>query len=354
LGTKGGTMIRSHRSFSKTAGVALLVAALVSPSFAVAQSDEQRAAARALAGDGSKAFSEGRYKDCVDLFQRAESLVHAPPHLLYIARAEEKQGHLVRAREAYLKIIRERLPDTAPQAFRNAQSAATEEIKPIEPRIGFLTVQLTGGDASTVTVTMDGEAVPAALVGVSRPADPGDHKIEAKGGGFVAAPVSVHLAEGGRETVKLTLSAAPAEAPVLVSGRGVEAVKPEDTGDSKSKDSMRIASYAALGVGVLGMAGGTIFMLKSSSNRSDADKLYSEQCNPACDASDPAAQQVAELDDSARTAKTISIVSFVVGGLGLAAGGTLFFLSGKKEAPGQAFSIRPVVGLGSAGVTGSF
>ena len=117
---------------------------------------------------------------------------------------------------------------------------------------------------------------------------------------------------------------------------------------------MRTASYVSLGVGVVGVAAGTIFALSSSSKRSEADDLYAEHCNPACDVSDPAAQKVAELDDSAGTAKTLSIVSFVVGGLGLAAGGTLFFLSAKKEASAQAFSIRPVVGFGSAGVTGSF
>jgi len=337
----------------------VLSAALAAPSFAFAQSDEQRAAARTLAGDGSRAFQEGRWKDCVDLFQRAESLVHAPPHLLFIARAEEKQGHLVRAREAYLRIVREHLADTAPQAFRNAQAAATEEIKPIEPRIGFLTVRVTGGDASAVTVTMDGETVPAALVGVSRPADPGDHKLEAKGTGFVAAPVSVHLAEGGRESVSLVLTPAPVEASSAVAGRGIEAhdVQNDAPKSDDSKKTLRIASYAALGVGVLGVAGGTIFALKSKSNRADADSLYAAQCNPGCDESDSAAKKVADLDDSARSAKTLAIVSFVVGGLGLGAGATLFVLSNKKsesEPASAGVTIQPVIGLGSAGVIGKF
>jgi hypothetical protein len=354
-------MTRSyHRPFARlTLAAFLSTVAVATPERAFAQSDEQRAGARALAGDGAKAYAEGRWKDCVDLFTRAESLVHAPPHLLYLARAEAKQGHLVRAREAYLRIAREQLPDSAPPAFRNAQAAAAEEIKPIEPRIGSLTVQLTGGDPSAVTVTLDGVTVPAALVGVSRPADPGDHRIEAKGTGFVADPVNVHIADGGRESVTLALKATPSDAPVALPGRGIEAVdvsaNTQQDSDDKSKDTLRIASYAAAGVGVLGLIGGTVFALKSKSKRSDADSLYEKGCSAGCDASDPAAKQVSSLDDSARSAKTLSIVSFVVGGVGLAAGGTLFFLSNKhKETPQAAFSIQPVIGFGSAGVVGRF
>jgi hypothetical protein len=113
-------------------------------------------------------------------------------------------------------------------------------------------------------------------------------------------------------------------------------------------------------VGVLGLAGGTIFALKSKSNRADADDVYAKQCSAGCDTSDPGAKETASLDDSARSAKTLSIVSFIVGGVGLAAGGTLFFLSSKKEEPAASsagssgFTVTPVIGLGSAGVTGRF
>src|SRR5258706_10178573 len=79
-----------------------------------AQTDEERAGARAAATQGADAFSQNRYADALDLFARAESLVHSPSHLLYMARSLEKLGKLVRARETYLKITRERLEPTAP------------------------------------------------------------------------------------------------------------------------------------------------------------------------------------------------------------------------------------------------
>src|SRR5579883_2443273 len=48
---------------------------------------------------------------------RAEALVHAPTHLLYIARTEAKLGQLVEASETYARIQHEALAPDAPKAF---------------------------------------------------------------------------------------------------------------------------------------------------------------------------------------------------------------------------------------------
>src|SRR5688572_12247306 len=105
-------------------GAALLVSALTLGGRALGQTDEQRAAARSLATEGATAFNEGRYQDAVDMFTKAESLLHAPPHLLFLARSHAKLGQLVKAREAYMKVVKETLPPNASPAFRNAQSSA--------------------------------------------------------------------------------------------------------------------------------------------------------------------------------------------------------------------------------------
>ena len=336
-------------------------ALMLTVGFAGAQSDEQRAAARSLALEGAKACEEARWKECADLFQRAESIVHAPPHLLYQARAHEKLGHIVKARELYLKIARERLADNAPEAFRKAQAVSSESAQKLEPLIGYLTIKVEGGDPSSVTVTFDGEVLPAALVGVSRPVDPGEHKIEAKGATLAASPQVARIAEGARETITLTLepaaataAAAPEEAPAP---QASATAAPADSGADNGKKTLRIASFAALGVGVVGAAVGTIFALKSKSNRGDADALYAEQCTPQCFSDNPAAAEVASLDDSARSAKTLSIIGFAVGGVGIGAGVALFFLSRGHESPAATSTgkgVSPWVGLGSAGVSGRF
>jgi hypothetical protein len=335
---------------------------LTSPAFA--QTDEQRAGARTLATEGAQAFNEGRFKDAVDLFTKAESLMHAPPHLLFTARAHAKLGQFVKAREAYLKIVKEQLAPNAPQAFRDAQAAADEERKQVEPHIGRLTIKVEGAEgAKDLVVAVDGQPLPSVLLGVPQPTDPGDHTVTATATGFKAAPVTASLKDAGQAavTVKMTVDesapppAAPAAAPpsAPVAATAPSGAPPSDSG---SGNGLRIGSYVGFGVGAVGVALGTVFVLKSSSKRKDADKAATAldaQCGKLCDAESPEAKNVASLDDDARSAKTLGIVGYVVGGLGVAAGVTLFVLSNQKDDAKSAF-IAPYIGLGAVGVRGAF
>src|SRR5882672_8884200 len=108
---------------SALAGAALVGSLAVSQT-AFAQTDEQRSGARAAATQGAQAFSEKRWADAIDLFTRAESLVHSPVHLLYLARAYEKLGSLVKARESYIKITNEEQPAGAAQPMRTRKKSS--------------------------------------------------------------------------------------------------------------------------------------------------------------------------------------------------------------------------------------
>lgn len=338
----------------------LALALLTAAPLAGAQTDTERAGARAAAGEGLKAFKEGRHGDAIDLFTRAESLVHAPPHLLYIARANEKLGRLVRAREAYMKITREKLAADAPDAFRQAHTDAQQELSALEPRVPYLTISVKGDGASQAGVTLDDKVVPPALVGVPYPVDPGEYRIQASGKDVKSEVATVMIAEGKRETVELLLASAPgslppgassaagAADPASSSALGTSASV--DSG-SKSADSapgaMRIGAYVGLGVGVAGLAAGTIFALQSSGKRSDADDLCGANGCPKSKQ-----DEVNALDSDADSAATLATVGFIVGGVGVATGVTLFILSsGEKK---DSAAIRPWVGWGSAGVSGHF
>ena len=362
--TPGGALIRPLHLLLVAGSLALV------PARALAQTDEQRAAARALATDGATAFNEGRFKDAVDLFNRAEALVHATPHLLYLARSYDKLGRLVRAREAYLKIVKEPLAPNAPQVFQDTKNSAEQELRAIEPRLATLAIKVEGAEqAKDVAVLVDGAPIPAVLIGVSRPIDPGEHKIEAGATGFRAEPQTLKLAEGEKKSITLALIADP-NAKALVPGAepaaaaepAPEAGAPQsspvvDQGPSQppsGNSGLRIASYVAFGVGVVGLGAGTFFTLQSSSKRRDADAKF-EECGGAsgCTNNNPLSAEVAQLDDDARSALTLGIVGFAVGGVGLAAGTALFIMSSAGDSKESA-SITPFVGLGSAGVRGSF
>jgi len=332
-----------------------------------AQTDEQRAGARSLATEGASAFSDGRYKDAVDLFTKAETLMHAPPHLLYLARAHSKQGQFVKAREAYLRITKEQLAGNAPPAFRDAQSTAQKELNAINPKIGSLEIKVEGAEAAKdLSVKIDGNAIASVLVGVPQPIDPGEHRIEASATGFRAQPQTVRLGDGDKASTTLKLevdpNAAPAAAPGAAPGGQPGAAPPggavSDTSVSMDTTSsggngMRIGAYTAFGVGAVGLGLGTVFLLQASGKRSDADGLCNLP-NGGCPISKK--EEINNLDSDAKSASTLSVVGFAVGGVGVAAGVVMLLLAGKSESTTTSAQtiVYPWVGIGSGGVAGRF
>jgi hypothetical protein len=119
---------------------------------------------------------------------------------------------------------------------------------------------------------------------------------------------------------------------------------------------MRIGSYVAFGVGVVGLGVGTAFGLSAKSNYQKANDITNAECgagNADCALGDRFGEWQTASDD-ADSAKTLSLVGFIVGGVGVATGVTLFVLSsGKKEEPAAA-KVEPYLGVGALGVRGSF
>jgi hypothetical protein len=117
-------------------------------------------------------------------------------------------------------------------------------------------------------------------------------------------------------------------------------------------NTLRTISYVALGVGVVGVGAGTLFAVQAKGKYDDAN----DYCPSfPCDLTRDQADDREDLIDDGDGKKTLSIVGFAVGGVGLAAGATLFFLSGRKsEQPATGFHVAPMVGINTLGVTGGF
>jgi tetratricopeptide (TPR) repeat protein len=349
---------------SAVMGCAVALSLCISSGAAYGQTDEQRAGARSLATEGAAAFNDARYKEAVDLFTKAESLMHAPPHLLYLARAHSKLGQFVKAREAYLRVTKEQLAPNAPQAFREAQTTAQKELNAINPKIGSLEIKVEGAEAAKdLAIKIDGSPIAAVLVGVPQPVDPGEHRVEASATGFRAQPQTVRLGDGEKASTVLKLEVDPNAAPAAAGPHAAPAAAApgaapvRDTSVSMDTTSsggngMRIGSYVAFGVGAVGLGLGTVFLLKAGSKRSDADAL----CNlpdGACPVSKKA--EVEALDDEAKSAATISVVGFAAGGVGIAAGVVMLLMSGKSESSAAARpAVYPWVAGNSAGLAGRF
>src|SRR6185503_6053716 len=104
------------RASSSLAGCALVLLMLCATA-AAASEDDDRDKARALAEQAGDALDARKFSQAIDLVTQAETLYHAPTHLLIAAEAHEGLGALVEAAEIYERIVAEPLPAGAPPAF---------------------------------------------------------------------------------------------------------------------------------------------------------------------------------------------------------------------------------------------
>lgn len=331
-------------------GMLPLMALTIAP-LAAGQSAEVKAGARSAANEGLKAFEAGNYELAIDRFQRANELIRAPTHALFLARAHAKLGHLVLARELYLELDRERLADDAPPPFVQAQQDGRAELEALEPRVPRITVEVVGPGDQDAEVIMDDKPVPSALIGLERPVDPGKHKFRASSGEAKARPVTITVKEGDRKTVSLELRTLATTEPL-----DDEPVKPDpDTtpvDDESGMSGMTIAGISAIGIGVVGIGLGGYFTTEKSDFEGEADDLFSA-CNPRV-CTDGERSRIDDIDADATSASNMATAGFIVGGLGVVGGVTLLLLAPSEPTTESVATMHPWIGIGSAGVSGTF
>jgi hypothetical protein len=318
----------------------LLVPALAGHAAAQPQpvSDANRATARALAAEAHAAFDKKDYVTAADRFARADALVHAPTLLLGLAQSKIALGKWVEAQEILNRILREGVAPGSPPAFSRALGEAKKELDALTPRMPFVIVEVTGPSADAVKVSIGGVDLPAAVIGVKRPIDPGKHQVRAGAEGFTPVEEAVTAAEGKTVTVTLQLKAdpnAPAPPPVTPS--------PEEK-PSSLRFKLGIAGVAVGGAGiVLGAVAGGIALAKHGE--------LAKKCPPPsgnCDGS------VTQGDlDSFRGVANGATAGFVLGAA-LAATGIVLMVTAPKAKPAAGAWITPLVGPGALGLQGGF
>lgn len=309
-------------------------------------SSADRATARTLAQEGYVALNAKDYSTAADRFTRALALVHAPTLLRDLARAQVGLGKLVDAQETYNTIIREGVAHDAPAPWVKALADAKVELAAIPPRLPWVTITVTG--PAQPRVTIDGKPISSASIGVKRPLDPGRHEIRALATGYYTAKRNVTLNEGESLDIAFELEEAPPDAPVKTDDETKGEVVVTFADPAWRKPAM-VTSFAVGGAGlVLGAVTGIMALSKHSSLSTDCALGV---CGP---------DHKADLD-TYHTLGTLATVGFVVAGVGAAAGTVLLFVRpqpiDEDEGPKvdtARVTWSPFVGLGSAGVEGTF
>lgn len=337
--------------------VSTLTSAFVAPA-AFAQDQPQAenvAAARSLGLQGIKLADAGDCKGAIEKLSRAESLYHAPSILGRLGECQVAVGQVVAGTENLNRVVREDLATTAPKAFRDAQTRARGVLNTALPKIAHLTVKVDPADAKA-QVTVGGTPIPAALIGVERPTDPGTHEVVVSAPGYLEQRSNVTLAEGGTQELAIKLEKDPAAAaapppPTSATPAVVTAGPVTPLGDTSPKKNNTLA-YVALGVGGAGLVVGGITGFLALGKKSDLKNCVDDKC--------PSSQS--DTLDSAKSMATVSTVGFTVGFVGVGVG-VVLLLTGNNSASAGAqmpklakggVEVSPYFAGNGAGLNGTF
>jgi len=314
-----------------SARIGLLLALLASGSLlwsssASAQSDADRATARALAKEGHGALTDRDYTTAEDRFRRADVLVHSPLLVIDHARALIGLGRYVEAQERLASVLREQIPESAPKIWHSAPPLARELLAEVEPKVAWLTIVIEG--PSEPEVTLDGKPVPNVALGVRRAADPGTRQIVVTADGWKQKSAEVSLTEGGEETLTLTLEVDPR----ATRPEKVVSSAPTRVSDADQPPPSRLPMYVALGVGGVGLGFGTVTGILALKHRSALKEDCTDGVCPESSRS--------EIDDYHRYG-TLSGIGFGLGLAGLATGVVLYLTEARGDTPEVGLSIGP-------------
>jgi len=171
--------------------------------------DAERAAARDLFKEGDELQRAGKFAEALDKFERAQQIFSAPTNMLRIAECEAALGRLVESAESYRAVVRTPLPAGSPPVFQAAVDQAKGELAQVEPRVPKVVVQVQPSGLSNEQMQIDGQNVPAALIGEPIPLDPGKHKVIVFAPGFASTEQQVTLREHESKSVQIALEPIP-------------------------------------------------------------------------------------------------------------------------------------------------
>jgi hypothetical protein len=331
---------------------------------AAAVSDSDKEAIRALANEAAQDFDRGQFDAARDKFLRAYTIAKVPRLALRAAQANVKLGRLVAAYELFRQAVAlEKNELWIGNTQEQAQAEARQELTALQSRLPKLTINVEGASAADVAVTVDGEVVPGALIGIERYVDPGSRQVIGKFG-TQEAKQSVSLGEGARKQIVLKFTptkagpldqpsnggepaapsqpAAPGSQPAQTApGRTATNAAVTDKG-AEGSSAQRTWGWIGVTLGAAGLvAGGVAGVFVATTYKDLNANCANRECDPGYES------KVKSYDRW----QTISTVGLIAGGVLTVAGVTLLLTSPSQETkPNVALWMGPA----SAGVRGAF
>jgi hypothetical protein len=324
--------------------------------------------AKDLFAKGRELRAKGDCANAIEVFRKAYAVFPAGiGSLRNIAECEESLGRFASARRDWLELKRAVLTANE-KKYEGWDVEADAAAARLAPKIGRLTIVLVDDQDAPLppdvlaglSVTLDGDAVAASLLGTELDRDPGAHAIAVKGG-LEPVEETTKLDAGQAKTVKVSVKVEHKKPEVVVAPPVVE--KPEPTPTPKvapdspksSNGVARTAGFVSLGVAGVAAIGTVAFVFVRSSALSQVES----KC-PGYESSPCGSGVQGDVDRGKTASKLVNVfgaIAIVSAGVGLA-----LVLSSpsparaKDPASSSSVTLAPVAftGGGGAFLSGSF
>ncbi len=312
-------------SVRRTAALLVALAVLVAAPKRASASDP--ASAQMLFDQARKLMNEHRWAEACPKLEESQRLDPAGGTALHLAVCREQEGKIATAWALY----RDALSLAKRDGRRDRAKAAQERIDALGPTLPRMKLTLADSTASLprLTITRDDVEMSRVLWDEVLPVDPGRVTVVARAPGKRSFTTVVHIPKRpGVITVHVPALDDEAAAPSEGRAPTIDA-----RGAAEAGGTQRVIAYAAGGLGVVGVAVGSVFGAMSMGDRA----TVKAQCRPPdfklCTAVG------FDAGESALRNGDISTVAFIAGGVLLAGGLVLYF-----TAPRGAVALTPSLG----------
>jgi hypothetical protein len=317
---------RGHLALSAVAVLAALAGTSL-PARAEPTAAEKETA-RGLMAEGRDLRDRHELKGALKSFVAADSIMRVPTTALEVARTQAALGLLVEARETLHRLAS--LPQAAndPQPFRDARAEADKLDDELQRRIGAIRFDVRKpADSGELVLSVDGVPLLSSILDVPFRSNPGHHLVVGKlGATDIMREIDVREVE--TTTVVLDFTR------VSVAGARSDGNTP--AAESTERRRTHPLVYVGFGVGAAGVVVGTVTGALALSSKKSAERgCLAGQCPPST---------WSDLDHM-DTYASVSTVSFVFAGLGVACGVTTLVLTRPSATSGAS---APVVRITAA------
>lgn len=329
----------------------LTIAALASPSLALAQGNE--AVAEGLFREGRELMDKGDYAAACTKLAESHRLDPSPGTLLNLASCQEKQGKTASAWATYLSAAR--LARTQNRA--NIAEEAKQRASELEPKVSYLKIVL-AERVPGIQVKIDDVKLESAALDSNIPVDPGQRVVSIGAPGHKATEMKISIgADHDSQTLNVPKlekdesGTAPPPGPKQPDGKQPDA----QPASSPRAEGPPVLAYVVGGVGAVALGVGTAFAFMAKSAYDDAKDKCPEKTGCSSDA--------IALRDKAETRANIANVGIGLGVVGVGVGAFLLLTHSppKHEKPPAATGFRSLqvspyasrsgAGLSLSGVT---